>query len=299
MIEEEEIKIEENKEYIIDLKFLDTKINIKINNDFVTFIKDICKIIKISEEDINSVNVFYLDSDEDKINISNEGDYEIFFAQVKDNTVKGIELEIKENTNLNVDVCLANFFNYIEQNEKNIKKKNEDEYKNNNEIKNEIKINKINFEDEENENNIIQINEGKENNNGEFKIIENYFNDKNKFEIFECYCSSCNESPIYEVLYFCPECDICLCSNCNENTKNHQHIILRIDSNEELMKTIDDYFGNDDEDINMNDNNNNKNDKIKDKISKISNFFPNVLQKLSKSRLSRVNKKEKKIRKNK
>ena len=41
MIEEEEIKIEENKEYIIDLKFLDTKINIKINNDFVTFIKDI------------------------------------------------------------------------------------------------------------------------------------------------------------------------------------------------------------------------------------------------------------------
>lgn len=299
MIEEEEIKIEENKEYIIDLKFLDTKINIKINNDFVTFIKDICKIIKISEEDINSVNVFYLDADEDKINISNEGDYEIFFAQVKDNTVKGIELEIKENTNLNVDECLANFFNYIEQNEKNIKKKNEDEYKNNNEIKNEIKINKINFEDEENENNIIQINEGKENINGEFKIIENYFNDKNKFEIFECYCSSCNESPIYEVLYFCPECDICLCSNCNENTKNHQHIILRIDSNEELKKTIDDYFGNDDEDINMNDNNNNKNDKIKDKISKISNFFPNVLQKLSKSRLSRVNKKEKKIRKNK
>ena len=215
MIEEEEIKIEENKEYIIDLKFLDTKINIKINNDFVTFIKDICKIIKISEEDINSVNVFYLDADEDKINISNEGDYEIFFAQVKDNTVKGIELEIKENTNLNVDECLANFFNYIEQNEKNIKKKNEDEYKNNNEIKNEIKINKINFEDEENENNIIQINEGKENNNGEFKIIENYFNDKNKFEIFECYCSSCNESPIYEVLYFCPECDICLCSNCH------------------------------------------------------------------------------------
>ena len=299
MIEEEEIKIEENKEYIIDLKFLDTKINIKINNDFVTFIKDICKIIKISEEDINSVNVFYLDADEDKINISNEGDYEIFFAQVKDNTVKGIELEIKENTNLNVDECLANFFNYIEQNEKNIKKKNEDEYKNNNEIKNEIKINKINFEDEENENNIIQINEGKENNNGEFKIIENYFNDKNKFEIFECYCSSCNESPIYEVLYFCPECDICLCSNCHENTKNHQHIILRIDSNEELMKTIDDYFGNDDEDINMNDNNNNKNDKIKDKISKISNFFPNVIQKLSKSRLSRVDKKEKKIRKNK
>ena len=298
MIEEEEIKIEENKEYIIDLKFLDTKINIKINNDFVTFIKDICKIIKISEEDINSVNVFYLDADEDKINISNEGDYEIFFAQVKDNTVKGIELEIKEHTNLNVDECLANFFNYIEQNEKNIKKKNEDEYKNNNEIKNEIKINKINFEDEENENNIIQINEGKENNNGEFKIIENYFNDKNKFEIFECYCSSCNESPIYEILYFCPECDICLCSNCYENAKNHQHIILRIDSNEELMKTIDDYFGNDDEDINMNDNNN-KNDKIKDKISKISNFFPNVIQKLSKSRLSRVNKIEKKIRKNK
>ena len=64
------------------------------------------------------------------------------------------------------------------------------------------------------------------------------------------------------------------------------------------MKTIDDYFGNDDEDINMNDNNN-KNDKIKDKISKISNFFPNVIQKLSKSRLSSVNKKEKKIRKNK
>ena len=45
MIEEDEIKNEENEEFKIDLKFFDTKIDLKINSDFVSFISNICNII--------------------------------------------------------------------------------------------------------------------------------------------------------------------------------------------------------------------------------------------------------------
>ncbi len=41
------IKNEENEEFKIDLKFFDTKIDLKINSDFVSFISNICNIIKI------------------------------------------------------------------------------------------------------------------------------------------------------------------------------------------------------------------------------------------------------------
>ena len=295
MIEEDEIKNEENEEFKIDLKFFDTKIDLKINSDFVSFISNICNIIKISEEDINSVNMFYLDADEDKINLSNKGDYEIFYSQVKDNTVKGIDLEIKQNSNLNADECLANFFNYIEQKKdeeykNNIKKKNENLNNNNiNNIKNEEPINIIYNPYEENENKIIQINENNENNNGEINFVENYFNNN---EIFEYNCSSCNISPIKKVLYYCPDCDIYLCSNCYQKISSHPHIILKIESNEELLKTIYDIFGENVEEPNQNENKKKK----KNFQSKILNFIPDFMKKLTEDKLHKINKKEKKIK---
>ena len=296
MIEEEENKNEETEEFSIDLKFFDTKIEIKINSDFVSFISNICKIIKISEEDINSVIMFYLDADKDKINLSNKGDYEIFYAQVKDNTVKGIELEIRENSNLNPDECLANFFNYIEQNEKQQNKNNnkKNDYKNDdnniNNIINEERINKIYLDDEKNENKIIQINEDNENNNNEIKFIDNYFNNN---EIFEICCSSCDDFPILNVLYFCYECDIYLCSKCHKNTYNHPHIIYTINSKEELINIINDYNGNDNEELNM-ENNNNKKTKKK---SKQFDCLPKFIKNRTKGKISSINKKEKEIKK--
>ena len=293
---EEENKNEETEEFSIDLKFFDTKTEIKINSDFVSFISNICKIIKISEEDINSVIMFYLDADKDKINLSNKGDYEIFYAQVKDNTVKGIELEIRQNSNLNPDECLANFFNYIEQNEKQQNKNNnkKNDYKNDdnniNNIINEERINKIYLDDEKNENKIIQINEDNENNNNEIKFIDNYFNNN---EIFEICCSSCDDSPILNVLYFCPECDIYLCSKCHKNTYNHPHIIYTINSKEELINIINDYNGNDNDELNV-ENNNNKKTK---KNSKLFDCLPKFIKNRTKGKISSINKKEKEIKK--
>lgn len=290
MIEEDKTKNEENEEFQIDLKFFDTKIDIKINSDFVSFISNICKIIKISEEDINSVIISYLDADEDKINISTKGDYEIFYSQVKDNTVKGIELEIQQNSNLNADECLANFFNYIEQEKdkeykNNIKKKNENQNNNINDVKNEEPINIIHNPYEENENKIIQINVNNENNNGEINFMENYFNNN---EIFEYNCSSCNIYPIKDVLHYCPECDIYLCSNCNRKISSHPHIILKIDSNEELLNTIYDIFG---ENVEEPKQNNKKNKK-----HKILNFVPDFIKRFTQKKLAKIKKKEKKIK---
>ena len=294
MIEEDEIKNEENEEFKIDLKFFDSKIDIKINSDFVTFISNICNIIKISEEDINSVIMYYFDADEDKINLTNKADYEIFYSQVKDNTVKGIELEIQQNSNLNADECLANFFNYIEQKKdqeykNNIKKKNEIQNNNNNYIKNEEPINIIHNAYEENENKIIQINENEDNDiNGGINFIDNYFNNN---EIFEYNCSSCDIFPIKNVLHYCPECDIYLCSNCNQKISTHPHIILKIESNEELLKTIYDIFGEDIEEPNENEK--------KSKKSKILNFIPDFMKKFTKNKISKINQKEKKLKMNK
>ena len=295
MIEEEENKNEENEEFNIDLKFFDTKTELKINSDFVTFISNICKIIKISEEDINSVIMYYFDADEDKINLSNKGDYEIFYAQVKDNTVKGIVLEIRENSNLNPDECLANFFNYIEQNEKqqnkNNNKKNDYKNNNNNIIINEEQINKIYLDEEKNEDKIIQINENNGNNNNEIIFKENYFNNN---EIFEAYCSSCDDFPILNVLHFCPECDIYLCSKCNKNAYNHPHVIYSITSKEELINIINNYNGNDNVELNMENNNNNK--KKKNKF-KLLDWLPDFIINRTKGKISSINKKEKEIKK--
>ena len=186
-IDDEEENI--NKDLSIELKFCDSSINLQINDDYNSFISNICKIIKISEEDIDEVILNYLDDDEDTIIISNKGDYDIFYSQVQDNTVKKLEIKIKEDSKLNMDECFANFCNYMEINEENnnnnkiniIKEKNDGNINNKiNNINNieEEQINKIdNFNDDKIE---IKLDEKEVNKdvNGEIKIIDDYFNYK-------------------------------------------------------------------------------------------------------------------------
>ena len=305
-----EKNIDEEEENIIndlyiELKFLDLSINLQINNDYNSFISNICKIIKISEKDIDSVILNYLDDDEDSIIISNKGDYDIFYSQVQDNTVKKLEIKIKEDSKLNMDECFANFCNYIEINEENnnnkiivIKEENDDNTNNKinniNIIEEEEQINKINNFNDDKIDIKLDEKEDDKNVNGEIKIIDDYFNykkinKKNIKETFECECSSCNEYPIFNILYYCPYCDIYLCSRCKANTNNHEHVIFEVKSNEELADIIYSTF----EIINK-DKNQDKNEQK----NKFSDYVPKFIKNMTDFKLSKFWKKEKKIKNN-
>ena len=254
----EEINIEEIK---ISLSFDSKKTQITINSDYSNFITEICEIINISKEDSDSLNLYYYDADEDKINITNESDYEIFYSQAKDEIVKEFYLEIKKDSKLNMRLCLTNFKKYLET-------KGEEQYKDddikqeNNEIKNEK--NKIeDAEDEENKNTIfiqeeknenIILEESNTNNNNDPNnnknninfIQENDINDENNNnnvkETFNCPCNRCKENPIINVLYYCPECDLHLCEKCAKIIDDHGHELLKVESNEEYNEAVEESF---------------------------------------------------------
>ena len=95
--------------------FYDEKIDILLNSDYNTFINNICKIIQIPPEQFNSLKISYLDEDGDSIILTSEEDYKIFFQQIKDKTVNGINLEIDENSNINPIASFGSALDYKEQ----------------------------------------------------------------------------------------------------------------------------------------------------------------------------------------
>ena len=220
-----------NEEIKVALIFNSKKTEITIDSEYSTFITDVCSIIKISEEEVDSINLHYFDADQDKINILNEGDYEIFYSQVKDNVVKELYLEINENSKLDLTQCIANFEKYLET--KGEKQDNDEINQKNDE--NKTQLNR--FENEEDEENKINF-------------IDNYFkvNDKENTdifqgkEVFKTHCKKCKEFPIIEVLYFCEECDMYLCAKCAKKMEDHEHEILEIKSNDQLDDAVKDSF---------------------------------------------------------
>ena len=218
--------------------------------------------MKIPDEDIKSVILKYIDDDQDTIIISNSGDYEIFISQVKDNLINKLEIKIKENSDLNLDQCLANFINY----EESFKEKDLNNNNNNNQNNNIINENKINYLEEVNINQNDNLSDNNENNisdneiilkadnkiyiqnnddiNNEPNFIDNYFNyniNDNR-PIFDCECSSCNKFPIKGVMFLCPECDINLCQECKQNCQNHIHELTKIETEEELIQNLEKAF---------------------------------------------------------
>ena len=241
-----------NEEIKVALIFNSKKTEITIDSEYSTFITDVCSIIKISEEEVDSINLHYFDADQDKINILNEGDYEIFYSQVKDNVVKQLYLEINENSKLDLTQCITNFEKYLET--KGEKQDNDEINQKNDE--NKTQLNRFeNEEDEENKNTIYiqeeKIDKDEDNNNkNQINFIDNYFkvNDKENTdifqgkEVFKTHCKKCKEFPIIEVLYFCEECDMYLCAKCAKKMEDHEHEILEIKSNDQLDDAVKDSF---------------------------------------------------------
>ena len=296
----------------IKLYFFDSEIDLSVNDDYQSFVSNICKIIKVSEEDIDMIILTYLDDDGDSITLSCKADYDIFYTQVKESLVKKISLKIKEDSRLDADECFSNFINYKEKNTENnyiINNNNFNETRDNDIINNKINnINEINNYNEEEENNIIEdlndnkINNGiiiqenndnNDNNYENFKLDEDYFNNnKNKLNnnnemIFEYECSSCNQCPIFNILFYCPVCELFLCPDCEQMIKNHAHPILKIESYEELKNILDDEFEVVGNDINPNQ---------EKKKKKFTDYIQKFIKDINNNKLKKIFKKERKIK---
>ena len=232
MKEEEDKK---DKEEIIKAKinFYEEQIDIQLNSDFKSFVNNICNILKIPSEQYNSLAISYNDEDGDNIILSTEEDYILYFQQLKDKTVNGLIVEVKEDSKIDPIACFGSAINYQEQIDEANKQIQKENNNLNKDIKNNINNNNIN-------NNIINNNDN----------IKDYFNNNNNLIInnepqkekpindiiFEFGCSSCSTYPIICTLYYCPQCQMHLCEDCMRKVGNHAHPFQLFESNQEFMK---------------------------------------------------------------
>ena len=199
--------MEENK-ISIKINFYGELIEHTINSDYSFFLKDICKIFNLSENQLNSIAINYKDEDGDIIILSNKDDFELFLEQVKNKEVDTLIIEINENSNIK------------EQKEKEIDNINHNNKNNINE-KN-INIFYDNFNNKENDIHIQNVN-----------------NDAPLILYFEC--NSCYISPIINCMYYCKDCNICYCEECKIKYSKHPHPFEKIETEEQFEKFKKEY----------------------------------------------------------
>ena len=248
MKEKENIEEKEDKEVIIEnistkINFYGEQIDVQLNSDFNSFVNNICNILNIPLDKFNSLAITYNDEDGDNIILSTEEDYILYFQQLKDKTVNGLIVEIKEDSEINPIDCFDSALDYKQQiDEANVQILNEENNLNkdidnniNNNLKDNLINNNINYNMVNNNDN-IQDNLDINNNN----LIVNKNHEKDipiddlVFHHFEC--TSCKTYPIICILNYCPQCQIHICENCIKNFGNHIHPFLKFESYKELLK---------------------------------------------------------------
>ena len=208
------------------INFYGEQIDVKLNSDFNSFVNNICKIVNIPSDNYKSLAMSYNDEDGDNIILSTEEDYKLFFQQLKDKTVNGLIVEVKEDSNINPIECFDSALDYKEKIDL-ANKQILEENKNNKDIENNINYNindnmQGNFDNKEN--NLILNKEPEK----DIPIDDLIFN---QFE-----CTSCKAYPIICILYYCPQCQIHICENCILNFGNHLHEFLKFESYKEFLK---------------------------------------------------------------
>ena len=151
MKEKEDEEDDEEEIFYTKIIFLNEKFDLQISPEYNSFIKNICNLFKISLEQYNSLKISYKDEDDDNIILSTKEDFMLYFEQVKEKTVNGLIIEIKEDSDINPIECFDSALDYKEQidevnkqiiNENNNLNKNID-----NNINNNINDNIINKKD--------------------------------------------------------------------------------------------------------------------------------------------------------
>ena len=217
------------------IKYYDDEKRVYMSPDFETFSSSIANMLEIDENLLNSVIIFYLDKENDRITIQNEDDYGELLEQIQKKEVKMIQIELNpekmENNNDNQK------FNI---NQINMQKNNNQIYEHN------YQINKINYQINNQNNNQInnqnnnQINNQNNNqiNNQNKDLLTQLMGNNNSNEIiFPIDCSKCHLYPIKNIIYKCTECMLFYCENCEKiEGINHEHALYIIRNREHFFK---------------------------------------------------------------
>ena len=239
------------------IKFYDEEMNVQFPEDFNLCKKKIGEMIGLSgDELLKQINLYYNDEDGDKILLTEDNDYKIFFNFLKENDVKKgtstLIIELKENSEILVKKISQEMSVYKEKHSEEIKNEvdiNEDIM---NQIENENLVIKNN-KNEDNNNNIFNENDNQEEeeknnekeNNNENNLNkqdnekDNNINQENQRIIYEETCKYCNAKPLYDVFYYCLQCNIKMCSKCElEYGKKHSHPFLKIQTYDQYMHSF-------------------------------------------------------------
>ena len=251
--------MEENKneEIYAYIKFYSETKKIILTQSFDEFKKKICNILNLKEGLFLSLKISYKDIDGDCISICTDEDYNILLSQVKDKEVETLNIEVEQNSEIDISACSNSIFNYQEKSEDEENKDNENDIKKDK----EIILNKLNKYPN------VPINKIDIN---DMNLDEDNLREK-KFMVFPCTCNICTQYPIVKVLYHCPKCALFLCEECEENLGiNHRHSILKIQTKNQF----------EDADLKINNdlqNEKNKNVNNQQQINNMSNSFKGVL----------------------
>ena len=231
--------------FLIKINLYGEDIDLNITSNFRLFCKNICKQLKITPEQLNSIILSYNDEDGDNIIISTKEDYDIFFREVKENKkTKIILIEFKDKTENDSIMLSHSNVNIQENNSKSIQINNDIiDSKDNINIKNDfmpknLDINNNNNNNINNNSNFININE---------YILDDYIDEnsfpnyedikKNEEVIFHYECSSCQLYPLIIKMYYCPKCVLYFCEECKKKIIiNHNHPFITIKSKEQLLE---------------------------------------------------------------
>ena len=213
------------------IKYYDDEKKVYMSPDFEIFSSSLANMLEIDENLLNTVIIFYLDKEIDRITIQNEDDYGQLLEQIQKKEVKMIQIE------LNPEKMLDNNNNPKYNNEPiNIQNNNNQNYNQNNQI-NKIN-NQINNQDNNQMNNQLYNQNNNQINNQNKDLFTKINGNNNSNEVFfPIDCSKCHIYPIKNIIYKCTECMLFYCENCEkiEGIK-HEHALYKIRNKEHFFK---------------------------------------------------------------
>lgn len=269
------------------LSFYEEKYSLVIPDTYETFRRNICSVFQFPLTQFNELIIFYHDSDNDKIIVGNELDFEEMKKQIKNNEVKEIQLEVIEGSKLFVNRDMSK----IKEDSVPIINKEEKrkEEMNISKQKDASLIDKLPYNILTNsQQKLVDINEPFINNDANSQpkaiisnqqnipseMIKNKINQSDVGKSFNYVCSLCNIFPIKELFYVCKKCNLFICDKCEDIYGfDHPHPLLKIRSINMLFEKENNVYSNNDQLPNKNNEDNSIFNSIKQVPDMIKNFL--------------------------
>ena len=124
-MKEKSEEIQNKNDTIAYIKFCNEIKKIKMVDNFTEMKKKICKILQLNEESFKKLTLSYKDDDDDLIQVVTEEDYSILLDQMKTKQVDILNIEMIENSEVDINECLSSIVKFKEdfdddENRKNV-----------------------------------------------------------------------------------------------------------------------------------------------------------------------------------